>query len=106
VVQDDIEDLQLAVGIDPTSSGNPDNIVFSSSALGPGFVPGVRSIRVSVVARSPMTILATDGSKQMSAQYAPLSVEDHVIAKPVPDGRRRTLFTRRVELVNFASGDL
>jgi prepilin-type N-terminal cleavage/methylation domain-containing protein len=105
VVQEDIEDLQLAVGIDDTASGNPERITWSYGLDAP-FRPGVRSVRVSVVARSPRAILSTDGSVQTSGEYAPMSVEDHVVSKPVRDGHRRTLFSRRVELVNLSPEDL
>lgn len=105
MVQDGIEDFQLAVGVDATGSGNPDNITWQHG-LGATFQAGVKSVRVSVVARSPRTIVSSDGRPQLSAEYAPMSVEDHVVREPKPDGHRRTLFQRRVELPNLSAGDL
>jgi hypothetical protein len=106
LVQEDIEDLQLAVGVDDTESGNPDSIRWSFG-LPAAFKRGVKSVRVSVVATSARTILNTDGQIQRSAQYVPMSIEDHTVAAGgVPDGHRRTLYTRRVELPNLSAGDL
>lgn len=109
VVQDGIEDLQFAVGVDDTESGDPDNIRWSTGGLpAQPFTRGLKSVRVSVVAKSPRTILTPDGQVQRTAEYLPMSVEDHQanVDGGVPDGHRRTLDTRRVELPNLSAGDL
>lgn len=113
LVQEGIEDLQFALGGDETGSGNPDDIRWTNDGSLPAqpFRPGVKSVRVSVVARSERTILSSDGRVQQSTQYAPMSIEDHVVAGgdggvPAPDGYRRTLYSRRVELLNLSAGDL
>lgn len=110
LVQDGIEDLQFAVGVDETESGDPDSIRWSNSGLpAQPFTRGVKSVRVSVVAKSAKAILTTDGQVQRAAEYVPMSVEDHLVVAVdggVPDGHRRTLYTRRVELLNLSAGDL
>ena len=107
LVQEGIEDLQFAVGVDETESGNPDNIRWSSGGLpAQPFTRGVKSVRVSVVAKSERTILTTDGQVQKAAEYVPMSTEDHLVDGGVPDGHRRTLYTLRVELPNLSAGDL
>ncbi|MFZ5443884.1 MAG: PilW family protein [Myxococcota bacterium] len=104
VLQRFVEDLQLAVGLDATVSGEPDNVTFSSASVGPAWTARLRSVRVSVVARSPQTVLDAAGSQQ-AADLRPMTVEDHAPGLPV-DGFRRTLFSRRVELSNVGAVDL
>ena len=107
VIQRGVEDIQFAAGFDPGLTGDPANITLSSTAVGPTFVPGLRSIRVSVLSRSALRLLDASGHPiTTSPDLAPRTLEDHVIGAPVPDGFRRTLYSRRVELVNLASEQL
>ena len=106
LIQSGVEDMQLSVGIDTGQTGDPANITWSNTAVGPAFVTGLRSIRVSILSLSARTILGTDGRVLLTAEYSPRTLEDHVVTAPVADGRRRTLYARRVELVNLAAGDL
>lgn len=105
LVQLNVEDLQIAVGVDPTVSGDPANVTFSSANVGPAWAAGLRSLRVSIVARSPETLLDNNNRVQQAAELAPMNLEDHVPGGAI-DGRRRTLFSRRVELSNVGVVDL
>jgi hypothetical protein len=98
LVMHDVEDLQVAFGVDPSSSGNPDNQGFVNT-LAPDYVAGLRSIRVSVVALSKRK--NTDAqTKTVKSAYAPMTVEDHT-PTATADGYRRSLYSRRVELLNL-----
>jgi prepilin-type N-terminal cleavage/methylation domain-containing protein len=107
VVQRGVEDIQFAVGFDSTLTGDPANITLSNASVGPPYAVGLRSLRISVMSRSQMQILDSSGkAMKLSPDLAPRTLEDHVVGAPVPDGYRRTLYTRRVELVNLASEQL
>ena len=67
------------------------------TVIEPEYVPDLRSVRVSLVARSQNVVRDGDGNP---ATYGPLQVEDRNPA-PGNDGRRRSLYTRRVELSNL-----
>ena len=99
LVMHDMEDFQVAFGVDASASANPDNIAFQN-ALGPDYVAGLRSVRLSLVAVSKRPMLDGEDKVLATAAYAPLAVEDHVPA-PVNDGFRRSLSSRRVELLNL-----
>lgn len=106
VVQEDIEDLQIAFGVDPTNGTDPASIQWING-LGPAYSNGVRSVRITVVARSARVYRDDLGNAMRSSDYqAKTKVEDHVITSPVPDGHRRILYTRRVELPNMAPANL
>jgi prepilin-type N-terminal cleavage/methylation domain-containing protein len=117
MIQNDIEDFQLAYGLDRTASGNPDNYTFvtgcaaspcdATNTLAPAYTPFLRSVRVSVVALGRRKMLDANGSVLTSANYAPFAaVENHTIASPTADGYRRSLYTRRVELPNLLPSSL
>jgi prepilin-type N-terminal cleavage/methylation domain-containing protein len=94
----DVEDLQVAFGF-----GLQPNLTFQSrhealSCLGPGCLPvQPQSVRVSLVATTPRSVLDTNG-KIMPFKAA--AVEDNAPTTPV-DGFRRSVYRRRVELTNM-----
>lgn len=106
VVQSGIEDLQIAYGFNTTGTESAANITFANAVASSWTQTiGLRSLRISVVARSKRAVLDGAGRPVLSADLAPMTVEGHT-APGVPDGFRRTLYSRRVELPNMAPGNL
>ncbi|MFO0595802.1 MAG: PilW family protein [Myxococcaceae bacterium] len=101
LVQPGIEDLQIAVATDAANTGDPTQFTWANG-VGGLYVPGMKSLRISVSALSLRPVGAVGNQ---SVEYNPLSLEDHVVA-PAADGFRRTLFSQRVELPNLAPVDL
>lgn len=118
-LQRNVDDLQVAYGYDTSLSGNPSTYTWtnglppdvrdaSSAVLSPG-VAQLRAVRVSVVVRSRQTVLDnTDKTVKSTAQTQVPVVENHyaVVTRPPPDGYRRVVYTRIIELPNLAPGSL
>jgi hypothetical protein len=96
--------MQFSVGLDTNLTGDPSQITWSNG-VGPNWVAGMRAIRMSLMTRTARTIVETNGTVVLNSDTAAQSLEDHVVALP-PDGFRRTLYTRRVDLVNMAAENL
>jgi hypothetical protein len=105
VVERGVEDLQFAVGIDSAGSGDPAAIVWQDGLPRTPFVPYVRAIRMSVVSTSDRAAIGGDDAAKLTAEYSPRSLENRD-AGTTPDGFRRTIYTRRVELPNLNPLDL
>ncbi|MCY1023785.1 PilW family protein [Pyxidicoccus sp. MSG2] len=103
MVQLDIEDLQVAYGFDAVGSGRPEGYAFQHG-LGPAWLPGMRSLRVSIVGRGPQ--VQRDARDVVVSGLRPVSIENHDPAGAPEDGFRRSQYTRRVELPNMAAGVL
>lgn len=102
-VQSDVEDLQVAYGFDAVGGSRPEDYAFQHG-LGAAYAPGLRSLRVNVVARG-WKAQRTAQDTQL-AGLKPVSVENHAVDSLPEDGLRRGLYTRRVELPNMAPGAL
>lgn len=109
LIQPGIEDLQLAVGVAEPGYATPSdgiavNIGYHSDAgsIAPSLM---RSVRLTLVGISSRAVLDSNGATSKSSDYAPKSVENHTVAA-VPDGRRRTSYIRRIEMVNLGVADL
>lgn len=88
----DVEDLQVAFG-----SGTAPALTFVSShaaAFSPATVP--ISVRVNLVGVTPRKVVDQNNAV---LPYGPVTVEDHAATGPI-DGYRRSVYRRRVELVN------
>jgi type II secretory pathway pseudopilin PulG len=104
LVQPDIEDLQLAYGVDPSGTNQPDQYVFSNG-FPDTFASALRSVRVSVVAIHNRQLKRGDMTSMTS--YKPISpIENHDQTLAPNDAYRRSLYTRRVELPNLSPGTL
>jgi prepilin-type N-terminal cleavage/methylation domain-containing protein len=130
LVDNFVEDLQLAFGFDTTGNGDPStyfwqygcppeyangpNTSSTTGAGAPGAVPGsLRSVRISVVSTSYQTQRDTSGNAIAKDSFLmPQTVENHCYgAAPcspavTTDGYWRTVYTKRVELPNVAIGNL
>ncbi len=106
IVQDGIEDLQIAYGFDTTNSGDPTQYTFQNF-LAPEFnaATPLRTIRINVVAVSASKDTNAKGDATL-VQETPIQVENHTTFTGLPTGYRRVLYTRRVELPNSAPGNL
>jgi hypothetical protein len=107
LIQDGIEDFQVAFGLDATNAMDPAQYAFQDG-LNPDFVSGLRSVRVSLVSVTGKRMQDTQVRGSTSSDLIPLpQVENHTRAAGVkPDGLRRSLYQRRVELPNMATGVL
>lgn len=95
----DIEDLQVAFGrgVAPaTTFASAHNSTFSA------IPPPIVSLRISVVGRTPRAIINDLNQK---LPLGPITVEDHV-PTPVLDGFRRSVYRRRVEILNMGMVNL
>jgi type II secretory pathway pseudopilin PulG len=108
LIQIGIEDLQLAWGTDNNplhpNSGDPLQYQFQAG-LTPAFNAslGLRTVRLTVVARSRQTVQDVGGSGKAVTQKglgtgSGITVENHTIAA---DGYQRAVYTRRLELPNL-----
>jgi prepilin-type N-terminal cleavage/methylation domain-containing protein len=104
VVQDYVEDFQVAFGLDAANTGDPTKYAFQNG-LKPEFTPGLRSVRVSVVATG-RTPRRDNRNEAVLSEDLPLAVENHTPAPGAGDGYFRSLFSRRAELPNLASASL
>ena len=111
LVQEDIEDFQVAYGFDTVAGlGNPDGYQFQQ-----GLPPvqlaaknNLRALRISVVARTSKQLRTTEDGTSVNGVgliggTLPMTVENHVPVLPGGrgDGFGRTLYFRRVELPNL-----
>jgi hypothetical protein len=103
LVQEDIEDLQFSYGVDPSGLNLPDNYTFTDG-FPDGFTRPLRSVRVSVVSIHERQMMKGDTSGLTA--YVPIRIENHDVSAAPQDAFRRSLFSRRVELVNLAPGAL
>ncbi|NBD07765.1 MULTISPECIES: PilW family protein [Corallococcus] len=104
VVQDFVEDFQVAFGIDASNTGDPVRYDFQNG-LKPEYTPGLRSVRISVVATGRTPRRDTQNQAVLSEDL-PIAVENHTPALAPADGYFRSLFSRRAELPNLASASL
>ncbi len=105
LVQDFVEDFQVVFGFDTTGLENADTYSWQHG-LESEFKPGLRTVRVSVVAtgRNPRK---DSQSAVVLSDDKPIRAENNVRpATVVADGFYRSLFTRRLELPNLAAASL
>ena len=104
VLQSNIEDLQIAYGVDPSGAGQPDQYVFQNG-FPDAFGSILRAVRVSVVAYHDRPMRSGDTSALIAFQ--PISpLENHDQTGAPKDAFRRSLYTRRIELPNLSPGML
>ena len=110
LIQDHVEDFQVAFGMDLSLLGNPDTYTFKNGLL-PDFTAGLRSVRISVVTRGKSLQkndrgMAITGQAAIQAGLVPLTTENHTANTALNQGYRRSVYRRRVELVNLALNQL
>ena len=95
----DVEDLQVAwgtgSGLSPLTFAPGHNILFNAGA-------SPQAVRISVVGITPRAILDDQNRPQPSG---PVTVENHVAAAII-DGYRRSVYRRRVDLLNMGAVSL
>lgn len=102
LIASDIEDFQVAFGVDATQQGDPATYAFQHG-LAPEYVSGLRSLRITLVGRGSKVVRSTSSSA-VSIQL-PLVAENHVPAATA-DAYYRAKYTRRLELPNMAPESL
>jgi prepilin-type N-terminal cleavage/methylation domain-containing protein len=112
LVQVGVEDLQVAYGVDANNSGDPAQYAYgvpngapTDYGLPPGFnaATPIRTVRLTVVARSQQSRQETGGNQQQVRSLGlgaggGLQVENHLIPA---DGFQRAVYSRRLELPNL-----
>jgi hypothetical protein len=92
MVSPSVEDLQVAFGV----IGADPEPTFQNQ-FPPAWQAGLRALRITAVGRSQMALSETGGPPSVSG---PVTVEDHVPAATI-DGLRRSVYRRRVDLLNL-----
>lgn len=105
VLQTDVEDLQVAYGVDASGTSDPSGYAFQSG-LGSTFVANLKSVRVSVVTRTAHPLRSTNGDPALSLGNAAPAAENHSPSSTTKDGLGRSLLQRRVEVPNMATESL
>jgi hypothetical protein len=113
IIARDVEDLQIAYGVDQNLSGDPSTYVFvpgcPACSLPNGFAPTfdssrpLRSLRINIVAHGSMVSLRSDGTAM--PEDAGFTVENNTAGYPV-NGFRHSWYRRRVEPRNLNPGAL
>lgn len=94
----DVDDLQVAFG-----TGTPPNLTFTSAHnILFSSTTSPLAVRLSVVGTTPRPIL---DDHQKIQEFGPVTVEDHV-PSPTFDGYRRSVYRRRIELLNMGAVSL
>ncbi len=92
MVSPSVEDLQVAFGV-----GAAPDPAFQNGLL-PAWQAGLRSLRLSLVGVSEKTLMEAGGGAP--APLGKVTLEDHV-PSPAIDGLRRSIYRRRVDLLNL-----
>jgi hypothetical protein len=103
VMQDHIEDFQVAFGLDTSLLGNPDNYVFQPGLL-PNYVPTLRAVRITMVSIGKQA--QKTNNNHAESNYVALTAENHVPLATTKVGYRRSVYRRRVEVLNLALNQL
>jgi hypothetical protein len=98
-----IEDFQVTYGV-LDANAPPDGPYLFRNGLAPAFNPALRAIRITAVARSKSPLKDNDGRALLGAEA--VAAEDHTPASGAPAGYRRSVYTRRVELLNLTPSTL
>ncbi|MCP3102025.1 PilW family protein [Myxococcus sp. K15C18031901] len=104
VVQENVEDFQVAFGFDTSGTENPAAYTWQHG-LGSTFQTGLRTVRITVVATG-RTPRRDSRSATVLSDDKPVTAENHVPTRTTADGLYRSLYTRRVELPNLAAASL
>jgi prepilin-type N-terminal cleavage/methylation domain-containing protein len=100
VVQDFVEDFQVAFGFDPTGTRDPATYDWQNG-LGADFKANLRTVRISVVATGRNPRKDTQSTLVLSDDK-PINVENNIRSAAVAaDGFYRSLYSRRLELPNL-----
>lgn len=110
LIQTNVEDFQVAYGMDSGATPvDPNNYTFQHG-LAPGFNGNLRALRINVVARTnnPMRDSQNNLAAGSSTLFGlvPVTVENHVPPLIPPDGFRRSLYSRRTEVLNMLTANL
>jgi len=107
VIMAPIEDFQLQFGVDSSDGDDPGRIAWHHGFGGTQGLwgPGLRSMVLTLVSRSRMTIRNTSGTGNLT-NLKPMSIADHVLTSAPDDGFRRVKYERRIELPNAAPWNL
>ncbi len=104
LVQRYIEDLQVVYWLDPNQSNDPAQYV-DQHGLAPQYQAGVKAVTLYLVARTQATLKDANNAQILSTMTAPKSVANHPVAS-TPDGYRRSIYSRRIELPNLAASSI
>ncbi len=104
IVQRYIEDFQVVYWLDPNLTNDPTKYV-DQHGLTPAFQTGLRAVEIYVISTTRQNLLDANAKVMMSNATAPRSIANHVVAA-TPDGFRRSIYSRRVEIPNLMTSNL
>lgn len=104
IVQRYIEDFQVVYWLDPNLTNDPSKYV-DQHGLTPPFQTGLRAVEIYVVSTTRQNLLDANAKVMMNSATAPRSIANHVVAA-TPDGFRRSIYSRRVEIPNLMTSNL
>jgi type II secretory pathway pseudopilin PulG len=104
LVQRYIEDLQVVYWLDPNQTNDPAQYV-DQHGLAPAYQTGVKAVTLYLVARTQATLKDANNGVILSNLTAPKSVANHAVAG-TPDGLRRSIYSRRIELPNLTASSI
>src|SRR5262249_4356602 len=76
LIQRNVEDFQVAFGIDTSLTAAPNNYAWQNGLEPTPYVPGLRSVRVTVVSTTEKPIRNWQGQAQAVNLYRPVPVEN------------------------------
>jgi Tfp pilus assembly major pilin PilA len=104
IVQRYIEDFQVVYWLDPNLTNDPTKYV-DQHGLASAFQAGLRAVEIYVVSTTRQNLLDANAKVMMNNATAPRSIANHVVAAN-PDGFRRSIYSRRVEIPNLMTSNL
>ncbi len=105
LVQNYVEDFQVVYWIDPNLTNDPSQYVIQHG-LNPAYQAGVRSVTINLVATTSKQLLDGNNGVILSSGTTPKNVANHILAAPAPDGLRRGIYSRRIEIPNLISSNI
>jgi hypothetical protein len=104
IVQRYIEDFQVVYWLDPNLTNDPTKYVDQHGLTAP-FQVGLRAVEIYVISTTRQNILDANAKVMMNSATAPRSIANHAVAA-TPDGFRRSIYSRRVEIPNLMTSNL
>jgi hypothetical protein len=104
IVQRYIDDLQIVYWTDPNITNDPTKYT-DQHGLNPTYQVGVRSVTIYVISRSRSVLRDASGRPLLSNHYAAKSIANHSVWV-APDGLRRSIYSRRIEIPNLMASNL
>ena len=104
VIQRYIEDFQVVYWLDPNLTNDPSQYV-DAHGMAPAFQQGLRAVEIFVVSTTRLNILDANANVRLTASTTRRSIGNHTVVA-TPDGFRRSIYSRRIEIPNLTASNL